>query len=35
LITNFGKPITYEQYKKMSVDDLRDMVKLKISELIL
>jgi len=34
LTTVFGDPITYDEYKDLSLDDLRNMVRLKIANLI-
>jgi len=34
LTTVFGDPITYDEYKDLSLDDLRSMVRVKIANLI-
>ena len=34
LTTVFGDPITYNEYKDLSLDDLRNMVRVKIANLI-
>jgi 1-acyl-sn-glycerol-3-phosphate acyltransferase len=34
LTTVFGDPITYDEYKDLSLDDLRNMVRVKIANLI-